>query len=148
VSYTLSRSEIKDTPGAPWILSNYDQTHLLTLAAAYDFGRGYNVGLRFRYATGFPRTPVMGGYDDVALGEYQPAFGTVNSIRIPAFVQLDLRAAKEWKIGPSRLEVSLDIQNVTNQANPEEIVYSSDFSRMSYITGLPIMPVLGLRWSI
>jgi TonB family protein len=148
VSYTLSRSEIQETRGGPWLLSNYDQTHLLTLAAAYDFGGGWNIGLRFRYATGFPRTPVTGAYEDIALGIYEPTFGAVNSIRIPAFVQLDLRASKEWKIGPTHLEVSLDVQNVTDQANPEEIVYSSDFSRMAYITGLPIMPVLGVRWSL
>ena len=74
-------------------------------------------------------------------------FGAVNTIRIPSFVQLDLRAAKMWQLRASKLEVSLDIQNFTNQANAEEIVYSSDFSRQGYITGLPILPVLGARWT-
>jgi outer membrane receptor protein involved in Fe transport len=148
VSYTLSRSERQDVPHGPWRLSDYDQTHLLTAVADCDVLWGIDVGLRMRYATGFPRTPVTGAYFDAQLDQYEPVFGAINAVRIPAFFQVDLRIAKAWKIGRSKLDLSLDIQNVTNQANAEEIAYSSDFTRKSYITGLPILPVLGLKWSI
>jgi hypothetical protein len=41
----------------------------------------------------------------------------------------------------------LDVQNVTNRENPEEVAYSPDYSSKRYITGLPILPVLGAKWS-
>jgi len=37
------------------------------------------------------------------------------------------------------------VQNVTNRANPEELVYNYDFTKRAYITGLPTLAVLGLR---
>jgi hypothetical protein len=45
----------------------------------------------------------------------------------------------------TQLEVFLDVQNVTDQQNPEEIVYTPNFSQKAYITGLPILPSLGAR---
>jgi hypothetical protein len=39
----------------------------------------------------------------------------------------------------------LDVQNVTSRKNPEEIAYSADFSKRDYISGLPILAVMGAR---
>lgn len=72
-------------------------------------------------------------------------FGFHNSIRVPPFVSVDVRVAKRFKWGKVAGEVYLDVQNVTNHANPEEIVYNPSFSQRGYITGFPILPVLGAR---
>ena len=74
-------------------------------------------------------------------GTYEPFFGALNSTRIPAFAQLDARVAKLRGRQRGSLEAYLDVQNVTNRQNPEEIVYSLDYSQTRYITGLPILPV-------
>jgi TonB family protein len=145
LSYTLSRSERANAPGAPYYLYDYDQTHVLSAVASYDLGAGFVLGSRFRYATGYPRTPVTGAFFDVQTGLYEPFFGALNSTRIPAFVQWDVRVAKTFAIGKASLEAYLDVQNVTDRANPEEIVYSLDYSQRRYITGLPTLPVAGAR---
>jgi TonB family protein len=145
LSYTLSRSERASAPGAPYYLYDFDQTHVLSALASYELGAGFVVGSRFRYASGYPRTPVTGAYFDVQTGTYEPFFGALNSTRIPPFVQLDVRVAKTFAIGRTSLETYLDVQNVTDRANPEEIVYSLDYSQRRYITGLPILPVAGAR---
>jgi TonB family protein len=147
LSYSLIRSERSDIAGTGYRLFDFDQTHVLTAVAAYDFGSGWDVGLRVRYASGFPRTPVIGAFYDARLDAYYPLFGAQNSVRIPDFFQLDLRAAKRFKIDQSELEVFLDVQNATNHSNPEEIVYNFNFTRKGYITGLPALPVVGARWS-
>ncbi len=147
VTYTLSKSERANAEGDPYAPYDFDQTHVLGAVASYDLGAGFEVGGRFRYATGFPRTPVIGTYFDGKTGVYEPLFGSLNSIRIPAFWQLDVRISKRFLIGRSTLEAYLDLQNVTNRDNPEEIVYSPDYSERRYITGLPILPVLGARLS-
>jgi TonB family protein len=147
VTYTLSKSERADAEGEPFHPYDFDQTHVLGAVASYDLGGGFEVGGRFRYATGFPRSPVVGSYVDGKTGASEPLFGELNSIRIPAFWQVDVRVSKRFTIGRSTLEAYLDLQNVTDRQNPEEIVYSSDYAQRRYITGLPILPVVGARLS-
>jgi hypothetical protein len=147
LSYSLLRSERQDAPGEAWRLFDYDQTHVFTALGSYDLGAGFEVGARFRAATGYPRTPVIGAYYSPTSNTYEPIFGAHNSIRIPPFYALDVRIAKRFKIARTNLEVYLDVQNVTDHANPEEIVYNTTYTQRGYITGLPILPVLGARWS-
>ena len=64
---------------------------------------------------------------------------------LPAFYQLDMRLERSWVFRRAKLNVFLDVQNVTNRSNPEEIIYNYDFSRRSYITGFPTLAVLGAR---
>ncbi|HEY3493967.1 MAG TPA: TonB-dependent receptor, partial [Polyangiaceae bacterium] len=147
IAYTLLRSERQDEPGRPYRLFDFDQTHVLTALAAYQLGKGWDVSGRVRYASGFPRTPVIGSYLDSRRDIYEPKLGPKNGDRIPDFVQLDLRVSKRFKIGETELEAYLDVQNVTNRENPEEIAYSPDYSEKRYVTGLPILPVFGATWS-
>jgi hypothetical protein len=144
-SYSLIRSERKDHPDSDWRLFDFDQTHVATVVASYELGLGFDVGARVRYATGFPRTPVFGAFQDDRRDLYEPIFGKQNSIRIPDFVQADVRVSKRFNFGSVKAEVFVDVQNVTNRRNPEDIVYNFDYTQQGYITGLPILPVLGAR---
>lgn len=164
VSYTLMRSERKDdcaqlitqtdpttslaqqvcSPGN-WRLFDYDQTHVATVVGSYDLGAGFEFGARFRYSTGFPRTPVIGTFSSARRDLYEPVFGAQNSIRIPSFLQLDARLAKRFQGSWGKAEVYLDVQNVTDRGNPEEIVYNYNYTKRGYITGLPTLPVVGAR---
>ena len=47
--------------------------------------------------------------------------------------------------GPRPVSVYLDIQNLYYAKNPEGIAYNYDFSQSQPITGLPFLPVFGLR---
>jgi len=145
LSYSLIRSERKDRPDTAWRLLDYDQTHVLALLASYEIRQGLQAGFRFRYTTGAPRTPVLGGYTNTFTNQSEPIFGAQNSIRLPAFYSLDLRVEKMFVRGRNKLNLFLDVQNVTNRKNPEEIAYSADFSQRDYISGLPILAVMGAR---
>lgn len=147
VSYSLSKSERKDGPDAAWRPFDWDQRHVLTAVASFDLGRGFEVGGRFRLASGFPRTEVTGAYYDVVRDRYQPLFGEPGRISLPAFASLDLRASKRMDLGGSELELYLDVQNVTNRENPEEFVYDPTFETRATISGFPILPMLGAKWS-
>ena len=146
VAYTILRSERKDADSGVYRLFDFDQTHVLTALASYDLGKGFDIGVRGRYASGYPRTPVVGSYFDSRSATYQPILGNKNSIRIPEFLELDVRVAKRFKLQSSSLEIYLDVQNVSNRKNPEEIAYNADYSQQRYIEGLPILPVLGVKW--
>lgn len=147
VSYTLAWSERKDTEDAAWRASDYDQRHVLTALVGYELPWKLEAGVRARVATGYPRSSVAGAYYDDRRDLYQPLFGGENDIRLPTFFQADVRLARTFEIKSSKLEVSLEVQNVTNAQNTEEYTYNADYSEQGAITGLPILPVLGLRWS-
>ena len=108
---------------------------------------GLELSGRFRYASGFPRTQVLGSYFDASRDRYQPLFGKHNGIRLDPFYQLDLRVGYQADVHGTELLVYLEVQNVTNRENVEEYIYSPDFSTRQTIQGLPILPVLGLQWN-
>lgn len=146
VAYTLMRSERRDSAEAAWRLSDYDQTHVLTAVLAYTLPRAFEASARFRYATGFPRTPVVGAYYDASRDLYQPSFGGHNSIRVPAFLQLDLRVGKKFTLARTSLDIFVEVLNVWNRANAEELVYSANYATRGTIRGFPVLPAFGLQW--
>ena len=145
ITYSLTRSERRDHPNSDWRLFDFDQTQALGVVASYQLGHGWDLGTRFRYTTGFPRTPVASSYQDSFTGQYNPLFGPYNSIRIPAFYQLDARIERSFVYRRVKLNVFLDVQNLTDRQNPEEIIYNYNFKVRSYITGFPTLAVLGAR---
>jgi hypothetical protein len=144
LSYNLSDSRRKDAPDQPWRFFDYDQTNGLIFVAGWEHGP-WTLGTRVRYATGDPRTPVVGAFFDSASGRYEPILGAHNGIRLPAFFAADLRGERRFPLGGIHAAVYLEIQNLTDRANAEEIIYNADYSQKSYLTGLPILAIAGLR---
>ena len=95
--------------------------------------------------SGDPTTPVTGAVYDARVGEYRPSYGAQNSQRRPAFHQLDVRVEKEWKISPLSLAVYLELLNAYNAKNQEGTRYSYDYSKSEGVSGLPLLPNLGIR---
>lgn len=145
ISYTLMRSERIEHPGDPWRPFQYDQTHILTVLGSYKLPYGFQVGVRFRYATGNPYTPVVRAYYDVNSSVFIPLYGAPYSGRLPAFHQLDLRVDKTFAFNNWKLIVYLDLQNAYNATSVEGVTYSYDYRTARYLNGLPILPVFGLR---
>jgi hypothetical protein len=146
VAYTLSRSERKDGPDQDYTRFQYDQTHILTALGSYKLGRGWQLGARFRYVTGSPYTPYIGGVMDYDAGVYAPVESEPQyNGRLPAFHQLDVRVDKTWEFESWKLSAYLDVQNAYNRNNTEDAAYNYDYSQRKQLQGLPILPVLGIR---
>ncbi len=145
VAYTFQRALRRDAEGRPWYPSTWDQPHLLTLMVGALLPRGWEVGARFRWTSGLTEPRVTGAlYDadhDVALTRVE----RWDPGRLPDFLSLDLRVAKSFRWGPLRMQAVLDVLNATNNANAESRIYAYDRRRSVVVTGLPILPSLGLR---
>lgn len=145
ISYAITKSERRFEGDEQWRAFDFDQPQVLSVVASQEIGR-WGFGARFRYASGNPRTPVIGSTYDARSDRYDPVFGPQNSIRIPAFWQIDVRVERSFALGEvARLLVFADVQNVTNRENAEEIVYSPSFRERSTIKGLPTIAVVGAR---
>ena len=146
LSYSLLRSERADCALCDFRLFDFDQTHILILAAHAYLPYKFEIGLRFRYISGIPQTPVRGGFYDSDTDLYQPVPSSLrNSERLAPFHQLDLRIDRTFVTKRMVFKLYLDISNLYNNPAQEQMVYSYDYTQHAAITGLPILPSLGVR---
>jgi hypothetical protein len=119
----------------------------LTLIVGYHLPWEIDVGARFRYVTGNPNTALGPGIYDADQSVTIPIPGAPYAERLPAFISLDLRIDKRFMFKSWILSLYLDVSNVTNNANVEGYAYSYDYTQRHAVTGLPILPSLGVRAS-
>lgn len=123
----------------------YDQTHNFNLVAAKKLENNWKVSGRFRYVTGNPYTPIVGGTFDADNDVYLPQRGSFYSERYTDFYQADLRIDKKWIYDEEIWTLYLDIQNVLNTKNSESIEYSFNYKNKEFISGLPFLPAFGVK---
>lgn len=150
ISYSLLRSERRDCDTCSPRLFDFDQTHVLIAAVHTYLPYRIEVGLRFRYITGVPVTLAKGGIFDSDLDQYQPVLPTVaerdaQNERLADFHQLDLRIERAFVFKRWSFRLYLDISNLYNRRAAEQVIYSYDYSKRAVLTGLPILPSLGVR---
>ena len=119
VSYTFVRSEFTNLDNT-YIPSSWDYRHIASLTAGKTFKKNWEAGIRFRFNSGNPFTPI-----DIATsslianwnisGQGVLDEGRVNSQRTGIFHQLDIRIDKKYYFKKWALDVFLDIQNFYNQ---------------------------------
>lgn len=146
-SYTFYRSEFRKLdrnfePTGPYVPSNWDNQHLMTIVLSRNLGRGWEAGLRWRFAGGAPYTP----YNEKASmkkeqwdATHQPVmdYSLQNTGRLPAFHQLDLRVDKTWFFKRWTLGFYVDVQNAYNYdaVGQELLLPQVDPTTGSYIVG-------------
>jgi hypothetical protein len=112
VSYTLSRSE--RTVRGRTFTGDFDRTHVLHVAAGYAIGRGYHAAARMTAYSGRPHSLLA--FDDPEDPQEPTLVGKRNALRRPAFIRVDLRFEKRWRIGQAGwLSLILEGMNVTLQ---------------------------------
>ena len=166
VAYTLSRSLRRDQPlGSSYsqlgvrtpytaydtqeYLSQYDQTHILTIVAQWTLPLGFEAGMRFRLVSGNPTTPVRSGaiFWDSDVDGYTDDLSHVarNADRLPTFHQLDVRVDKTFTYDLWKLTVYLEVINAYYAKNIETYSYDYRFAGRVGVTLLPIIPNLGVK---
>jgi hypothetical protein len=145
ISYTLSKSERIDRPGQSWRLFDYDQTHNLTAVISYKLPRGWQIGGRFRLISGSLETPVIGSRYLASTDSYVAINGPLNSARLPPFSQLDVRVDKTWTFDRWMLNAFIDLLNAYDHRSIEGVAYSYDYSKSTYVQGLPVLPSFGVK---
>lgn len=156
VSYTLARHELRDGTAAfavPYpYAADVDTTHLLSFVGQLKLAWGFRLGGRYRFATGMPYTPIHGGIFDADAGRYLPYYAAKSSRRFETFQAVDLRL--DWSAVLPWLELVLyaDLVNVHSILDPllgnnatEDLVYASDYTSVSEVKGLPLIPTLGVK---
>lgn len=144
ISYTLFVSRFSGADGR-YIASAWDNRHLLSAIAGYKLPRGWEIGVKHRFAGGSPYTPFdlaasQQNYLLTGTGSFD--YGNLNTLRLGAFNQTDIRVDKKINFKRITLDIFLDIQNVTRNSNPATPQYtfkrSADNTTWASTDGKPV----------
>jgi hypothetical protein len=144
IAYTLSKSEIdvSETRDS-FILTSFDQTHILTMVGQVNLPWDFTFGGRFRLVSGNPSSRPIGSVHDLDTTNYQQLATRFGTTRLPTFHQLDLRLDRKWVFEAFSLTAYLDLLNVYNQQNAEGYRNDYRYREREAIPSLPILPVIG-----
>jgi hypothetical protein len=141
IAYTLSRSERVFSCGLK--PADYDQTHVFNVVIQARLPWNLMAGARLLVQTGRPVTEIT---------SLQGLQTTRNNVRLPTFVQLDLRLDREWIFRRWALSLFLEILNVTYSESVLGLTYPVDPDTGLTLYNQPqlngfnwILPSIGLR---
>jgi hypothetical protein len=123
ISYTWFRSEFSGIDNK-LIASAWDNRNLISAILGYKFKKGWEVGMKYRFAGGSPYSPFdmeasRTNYLTVGQGVYD--YSKLNTLRISSFNQFDIRLDKKMNFKKVTLDLYMDIQNallISSEAFP------------------------------
>ncbi|MCX6128884.1 MAG: TonB-dependent receptor plug domain-containing protein [Proteobacteria bacterium] len=144
LAYTYSVSEERKSDSDPWYVSQYDQTHIVNLAGSYKVSPYWDLGLRIKYNTGSPYTPVTGAIYNSNLDKYKAEYDekNLNSSRVPAFQAMDLFATYDSFYDEFKLKYQFGIQYIALGKRVDRLEYNYDYSEQEKVAGLPPIPYI------
>ena len=145
MSYTYVISKFSGADGK-LIPSAWDNRHLVLATLGKKFNKGWEMGLKYRYAGGTPYTPfdlVASRLNYVTTGQGVLDYTKINTERLKAFQQFDFRMDKKLNFKRASLDIYLDVTNallLQNQTLPSYV-----FERNADNTGFLTTDGLNLR---
>ena len=136
VSISYNRADFKaidgvDRPGS------FDQRWIINVGGGYVFDEKWEIGTKFRSATGRPYTP----FDEN--GNQDPAL--YNSARIGVNHSLDVRVDRRWSFVNWTLITYVDIQNIYNRKPLTVPRYNARLQRAEQdVAQIGILPSIGV----
>lgn len=125
-SYTFVRSLFSGANGQ-LIASSWDNRHLISGIVGRKFKKGWEIGLKYRFAAGAPFTP----FDDLASRRNYISQGVglldvaqLNTNRLDNFNQFDFRGSKTWNFRKWSFQLYMDIQNAFRFNTPSYPQYT------------------------
>jgi outer membrane receptor for ferrienterochelin and colicin len=126
LSYTYVVSKFSGRDGK-LIPSAWDNRHLLSATLGRKFKKGWEMGLKLRFAGGTPYTPLdltASRLNYIAFGRGELDYSRINTERLPAFKQFDFRLDKKINFRKTTLDLYFDVTNafvVKNYAPPQYV---------------------------
>jgi len=149
--YAYGRLRYTDAQTGERFWADADQRHTLSLYGNYRLSSRSTVSARYRYGSNYP----MIGYIGVAapslgqnplLGGGQPLFFSLtdqrNTLRLPAYSRLDVRADRAFNWSGRRLVLFVDVANVLNHTNVRNASYSVDRAGRVFETTESLIPIV------
>jgi hypothetical protein len=161
MSYTLVWSEFQDIK-EKYAPTAWDNRHILNILLRKEFRGNWSVGAKWRFVGGQPYTPVNVAKSEIAANwnvrkqaflDYETR---LNSERLKAFHQLDIRIDKDFYFNKWSLVAYVDVQNAYNfksdqaptylidEANPSTDPAKYNLKTLPRTGGGTVLPTVGI----
>jgi hypothetical protein len=118
---------------------------IVTLGAGYRLNRSWEIGAKWRLASGLPTTP----YFETGPNEGRLDFSRYNEgQRLPTFHALDVRVDRRWSFPGIQFEMYLDIQNIYNRKNVSGVRWNFNDQQVEANESIGILPTIGINLEI
>jgi TonB family protein len=140
-SYTLSRSETWSKLDDKWILSSRDEPHHLQLLGSWKLPKEWDIGVRARFVSGKPTSPIVGTTESENNKGIGPVYGERNSARHDPFFQVDLRLDRTIEGPRYKLTIYVDLQNALwpIYKSPELTLWNYNYTERQKIGMIPLI---------
>jgi hypothetical protein len=146
-SYMVSKRDDKD--GLGQYNFGFSEPNQANFLLAYSDNTRWVLSAKFRYATGRPADSYIihaNIFNDQQFIRYSEQLVGKNDYRLPAYVQLDVRADYRFKVKRSGFTAFIDIADINNRLNANAALFNFIKGRV-YRDGLRIFPTFGVRFS-
>ena len=128
ISYAYTHAERRENPTATYRPHLFDNTHIVSVVANYNFRPNFEVGAKWQYLSGTSEAPISSIVliqDPVTRG-LNPLLASADeqlSTELAPYHKLDLRVSYKWRLWGLRVGGFLDILNVYNRKNTIQFIF-------------------------
>ncbi|MBN2035187.1 MAG: TonB-dependent receptor [Chitinispirillaceae bacterium] len=153
LAYSLSLSQRWDYQNEKWTVYTHDQTHNLQLIGSYKLPLQQETGVRLRYVTGDPTTPLYPSttFNAGMARRYEPNVGEYNSDRVDPYISFDVRYEKTFTYNTWLWHLYVDVTHFENlfgkgYKSPEmgQYRWNYDYNYQAVFSDVT-RPALGIR---
>lgn len=147
INYSYSQSIRNDNNGEGEYDSDFNQPHIFSILAGYEFNREWAIAGKWRFATGRPTDSFIvheNIFDNPAFLRYSKQIVGNNDERLPNFHTFNVRIDYRKQLGSIAIVSFLDVVNVYNNLNVNE----NRFLPLNGATeeeGFGILPTIGIK---
>ena len=128
ISYAYTHAERRENPGTTYQPYLFDNTHIVSVVANYNFTPNFEVGAKWQYLSGTSEAPISSIVliqDPVTRG-LNPLLASADeqlSTELAPYHKLDFRVSYKWRLWGVRVGGFLDILNVYNRKNTIQFIF-------------------------
>ena len=122
ISYAYTHAEQRENPKAAYRPHLFDNTHIVSIVANYNFTPNFEMGAKWQYLNGTSEVPISSLIliqDPITRG-LNPLLASVDEqlrTELTPYHKLDFRISHKWKVRGMKIGGFLDILNLYNRKN-------------------------------
>ena len=128
ISYAYTHAERRENPNAAYQPYLFDNTHIVSVVANYNFTPNFEIGAKWQYLSGTSEVPISSIVliqDPVTRG-LNPLLASADdqlSTELAPYHKLDLRISHKWNVWGLQVGGFLDILNAYNRKNEIRFIF-------------------------
>ena len=161
ISYAYTHAERRENPDVTYQPYLFDNTHIVSIVANYNFSPDFEIGAKWQYLSGTAEAPINSIVliqDPVTRG-LNPLFVSLDRVigaKLTPYHKLDLRISRKWNFMGIKIGGFIEVLNVYNRKNTIEFIQNEgtfeiqgeevtiEEHEVGTARQLPLLPYFGL----